>query len=59
MSTGGGELVTADESAVMTESLLDSIVVENGQGDRGFADPTGTDESDGAKVLGEIDCLLD
>ena len=59
MSAGGYELVATDEPAVMPEPLLDSIMVEDCQGDRGFPDPTGADESDRTKVFGEIDCLLD
>jgi len=43
----------------MTKSLLDPIVVENGQGDGGLPDSASTDESDWSKVLGEIDYLLD
>ena len=59
MGTGGRELVTADEPAVVAKPLLDSAVVENGQGDRGLPNPTRTDERDWAKVFGETDCLLD
>ena len=59
MGTGGWELVAADEPAVVVIPLLDSIMVENFQGDRGFPNPAGADESDWATVLGKIDCLLD
>ena len=59
MSAGGGELVTADESAVAAKPLLDPIVMENGQCDGGLADTAGADESNWAKVLSKIDCLLD
>ena len=59
MGTGGRELVAADEPAVVAIPLLDSIVVENFQGDRGLPNPARADESDWAKVFGEIDCLLD
>ena len=59
MSTRGWELVAADEPAVMPEPLLDSVVVENGEGDRGFPDPTNADESNWTKILGEMDYLLD
>ena len=59
MSTRGGELVATNEPAIVDKSLLDSIVVENSQGDGGFADSAGPDESDWAKVLSEIDCLRD
>jgi len=43
----------------MTKSLLDPVVVEDGYGDRGLADPASTDESDWSEVLGKIDYLLD
>ena len=59
MSAGGRELVTTDESAVVTKPLLDPIVVENGQGDRGLPDTARPDESDWPKVFGEINGLLD
>ena len=59
MSTGGRELVATDEPTVLAKPLLDSIVVENGQGDGGLANPTGADESDWVKVFSEIDGLPD
>ena len=59
MSARGWELIAADEPAVVAELLLDSIVVEDCQGNRGLPDTAGADESDWAKVFGEIDCLLD
>ena len=34
-------------------------MVEDGQGDGGFADSPSTNESDWGKLLGEIDHLLD
>ena len=59
MSTGGGELVTTDEPTVVTESLFDAVVMEDGQSDRRFANPAGTDESDRFQVLGKTNNLLD
>ena len=59
MSTGGWELVTTNAPAVVTKPLLDSVVVENGQSDRGFPYPADTDESDWTKVFGKMDYLLD
>ena len=59
MGTGGWELVTTNELAAMSKPLLDSIVVKNGQGDGGLANPSGADESDWTKVFGEMDYLLD
>ena len=56
---GGWELVTTDEPAVVAKPLLDSAVVENGQGSRGFPDPSGADESNWVEVLGEIYRLRD
>ena len=58
MCTGGGELITADEPAVVTKPLLDPIVVENDQGDGGLANSASADESDWDKVLSEIDYLF-
>ena len=43
----------------MAKPLFYPIVVENGQSNRGFADPSGANESDWTKVFNEIDCLLD
>jgi len=55
----GREFVTPDESTVVTKSLLDPVVVEDGQGDRGLPDSARTNEGDWSKPLGEIDYLLD
>jgi len=54
----GREFVTTNESTVMTKPLLDPVVVEDGQSDRGFADSANTNQSDRGKLLGEIDYLL-
>ena len=54
-----GELVTTDEPAVISEPFLDSIVVEDGQGDGCFPNPSWTDESDRSKVFCEANDLLD
>ena len=59
VGTRDGELVATDESTVVSEPLLDPVVVENGQGNGRLADSSGTNESDWDKVLGEIDYLLD
>jgi len=59
MCARGRELVTPDESTVVTKPLLDPVVVENGQGNGGLPDSASTDESDWSKLLGEIDYLLD
>jgi len=55
----GGELVTPDKSTVMTKPLLDPVMVEDSQGDRGLADPASTDQSDWSQLLGQIDYLVD
>jgi len=55
----GGELITPNESTVMTKPLLDPVVVEDGQGNRGLTDSASTDESDRGELLGQIDYLLD
>ena len=59
MSARGGELVATDESTVGAEPLLNAIVVEDCQSDRGLANTAGANEGDGVKVLSEIDYLLD
>ena len=46
MGTGSGELITTDESTVVAKPFLDPIVVEDGQGNRGLANPARTNESD-------------
>ena len=55
----GGESITTNESTVVTKSLLDPVVVENSQGDRGLANPPSTNQGNRGKLLGEIDYLLD
>ena len=43
----------------MAKPSLDSIMVEDRQGDGRLANSPGADESDRSKVLGEIDYLFD
>ena len=43
----------------MTKPLLDPVVVEDGQGNRGLPDSANTNQSDRGKLFGEIDYLLD
>ena len=59
MSVRCDELITPDESTVVTESLPDAIVMEDGQCDGRLPDPTDTDESDWCEVFGQTDDLLD
>ena len=53
------ELFAAEESTVLAKSLFDPVVVENGESNRCFPDPSRTDESDWLEVFGESDDLLD
>ena len=59
MSARCRELVTTDEPAVVSESFLDAIVVEDSQGDGCFPDPSWTDESDWIEGFGDTEDLLD
>ena len=59
MSTRGGELIAADEPAVVSKPFLDAIVVENGQSDGRFPDTSYADESDWGEVFGEANNTLD
>ena len=58
MSTRRGELVAMDEPAVATETLLDTIVVEDGQSGACLANSASTDESDRSEVSCQTDDLL-
>ena len=59
MCARGGELVATDEPTVGPKPFLDAIVVEDAQGDRGFPDPSCSDESDWSETFRETDDLLD
>ena len=59
MGARPGELVAADEATVVTESLLDAVVMEDSQSDRRLTDPPGTNESDGCETFGQAKDLLD
>ena len=59
MSVGGRELVAADESTLVTETLLDAILMEDIESDGSFSDSPWTDESDRSEVFGEINDLFD
>ena len=58
MSGRSWELVTADESTIVTEPILDATVVENPERDGCFPDPPRADESDRFKVFCELNDLL-
>ena len=51
MSERGGELVATHEPAIVAETFLDTVVVEDGQGGARLANSAGTDESDGGEVF--------
>ena len=53
------ELVAANKSAAIAKPLLDVIVMEDGQCDGCFANPSGTYESNRFEVFSETDNLLD
>ena len=59
MGARGGELVTTNESPVVSEPFLDDIVVKNGQSNGCFSDPPWTDESGWSELFRETDDLLD
>jgi hypothetical protein len=59
MTVRSWELVATDESAVLPKTLLDEVVVEDGQSDRRLSDPPCADETDGCEVLCETNDLLD
>ena len=54
-----GELVATDEPTIVSKSFLDAIVVEDGQSNGCFPDPSWTDESDCSEVFCEANDLLD
>jgi len=59
MRERSGELVAADEPTIITESLPDAIVVEDGQSGARLADSAGPDESEWGEVFRQADDLLD
>ena len=59
MSERGGELVTANEPTVVTETLFDAIVVEDGESDGRLANSASTNESEWSEVFRQTDELLD
>ena len=59
MDAGGGELIAADESTLVTKTLLGAIVMEDGESDGGFSDSPWTDESDWSEIFSEINDLFD
>ena len=52
-------MITTDEPTVVAEPLFDAIVMEGGQSDGCLADSTGTNESDGFDLFGQVNNFLD
>ena len=59
MSARGWEFIAPDEPTVISKPLLDTIVVENGQGDGRLPDPPWTDESNRRQVFRKANNFLD
>ena len=59
MRERSGELVAADEPAVVAEALFDTIVVEDGESDGRLADSTRTNESEWSQVFCQTDEIPD
>ena len=59
MGARSGELVATDKPAVVPETLLDAVVVEDSQGNRCLPNPPWADESDWSEVFREANNLLD
>ena len=53
------ELIATDEPPMIAKPLLDTIVVENGEGDGCLADSTCTNESHRVQVFGKINDPVD
>jgi hypothetical protein len=58
MSGRSWKLIAANKSTVITKSLFDAIIVEDGEGDRSFPDPPCTNESDRFQISSEFNDLL-
>jgi len=59
MSARGGELVATDKTTVGPKPFLDAIVVEDGEGDGRFPNPSCADESNWSEIFCEADDLID
>ena len=55
----GGELVASDEPAVVTETVFDAVMMENGESYGCLANPTSTNESERNEVFCQTDELPD
>ena len=51
MNTRDSELIATDEPTIVTESLFDAIVVEDGQGDGRLSNSASTNESGWCEAL--------
>jgi len=58
MSKRGGELVASDEPPVVAETLLDGIVMEDGESDGRLANSASTYESKRREVVCQSNDLL-
>jgi len=58
MRERGGELVAADEPTVFPETLLDAIVMEDGQSGARLANSARTNKSDWGEIFGQNDDFL-
>ena len=59
MGKRSGKLIATNESTVPAKSFFDSLVVEDGEGNRCFPDPSRANESDGFEVFSESDDVVD
>ena len=59
MGARSWELITPDEPTVVTEPLFDAVVVEDGEGNRRFPNPSCTDKGDWNEGFCEASNLLD
>ena len=55
MSARSRELIATNESTVLAKSFLDTVVVEDREGDGRFPNPACADKSDGFQVFSEFD----
>ena len=54
MGTRRWELVTTNESTIITKPLLDAIVMEDGKGDGSLPNATWSDESEGVEIVCKV-----
>jgi hypothetical protein len=59
MGGRGWKLIASDKSSVFAKSFFDQLVVEGGEGDRCFPDPSRANESDGFQICRKFNNLPD